>query len=62
MAIAPTCDLCGAELKKFGAILLSPPKGRAAEKLHACVGCWQKKVEPMVRPAARAKKKKKTAR
>lgn len=57
MAIAPTCDLCGAELKKFGAILLSPPKGRAAEKLHACVDCWQKKVEPMVRPAPRQAKK-----
>jgi hypothetical protein len=58
MAIAPTCDLCGAELKKFGAILLSPPKGRAAEKLHACVDCWQKKVKPMVKAEKKPKKKK----
>lgn len=62
MAIAPTCDLCAAELKAFGAILLSPPKGRAAEKLHACVDCWKKKIAPMVKPAPRAAKKKKTAR
>jgi hypothetical protein len=55
MAIAPTCDLCGAELTAFGAILLSPPKGRAAEKLHACAGCW-KKITPMVRPARSLRK------
>lgn len=58
MSIAPPCDLCGAELKKFGAILLSPPKGRVAQKLHACAGCWAKKVAPMVRP----QRKKKTAK
>ncbi len=59
MAIAPVCDLCGAELKAFGAILLSPPKGRAAQKLHACADCWKERIAPMVRPARATKKSRK---
>jgi hypothetical protein len=53
MSIAPVCDLCGAELKEFGAILLSPPKGRRAEKLHACAACWKRKIAPLVKPPRR---------
>jgi hypothetical protein len=26
--ITPECDICHKELKKFGGILLSPPKGK----------------------------------
>lgn len=44
MAIKPTCDFCGKELREFGAILLGPPdKNGKVEKYHICVGCYQKK-------------------
>ena len=41
MAIKPTCDKCGEELKEFGAILLSPPdKQNKVTKFHICKKCY----------------------
>lgn len=42
MAIKPVCKNCKKELKKFGAILLSPPdkKGKV-EKFHICESCYK---------------------
>jgi hypothetical protein len=42
MAIKPTCDMCGEELKEFGGILLSPPQGILVKKFHLCVDCYTK--------------------
>jgi hypothetical protein len=43
MAIKPACDSCGKELKKFGAILLSPPsKSKAVKKFHLCENCYRR--------------------
>jgi len=41
MAIKPKCDKCGQELKEFGGILLSPPKGRIVKKFHLCKNCYR---------------------
>ncbi len=40
MAIKPKCDKCGKELKEFGGILLSPPKGNDVKKFHLCRKCY----------------------
>lgn len=44
--IRPICDKCGEELKKFGAILLGPPKRKKKKykvvKYHICVKCYKK--------------------
>ena len=43
MAIQPNCNKCGAELKEFGAILLSPPDSNdSVKKYHLCVDCFDK--------------------
>ena len=48
MAIKPKCYLkisphCEGELKKFGAILLSPPDGKnRVKKYHICVACYKR--------------------
>ena len=44
--IKPKCDLkmckdCEGELKQFGAILLSSPKGHTVKKYHVCVPCFE---------------------
>lgn len=41
MAIKPKCNKCGKELKEFGAILLSPPKGNIVKKFHLCKKCYR---------------------
>ncbi|MEK7630409.1 MAG: hypothetical protein AAB417_00040 [Patescibacteria group bacterium] len=41
MAIKPKCDKCKKELKEFGGILLSPPKGNTVKKFHLCKKCYQ---------------------
>jgi len=41
MAIKPKCDKCGMELKEFGGILLSPPKGHIVKKFHLCKVCYR---------------------
>jgi hypothetical protein len=42
MAIKPTCDKCGKELKEFGGILLSPPDNdRKVSKYHLCKDCYE---------------------
>jgi len=43
--IKPVCDLklsknCEGELKQFGAILFSPPKGKTCIKYHVCKQCF----------------------
>ncbi len=49
--IKPTCDLCGKELKRYGAILFSPPKTRfigeksTCEKYHICTHCFEKIIK-----------------
>ena len=44
MAITPTCDNCGQELTKYGAIILSPPDvDGKVKKFHICTDCY---VEP----------------
>ena len=42
MAIKPICNKCKKELKKFGAILFSPPdkKGKV-KKFHICENCYK---------------------
>lgn len=41
MAIKPTCDKCGEELKDFGGILLSPPNEKSeVKKYHLCKACY----------------------
>jgi len=41
MAINPRCDMCGNELKEFGAIVLSPPDEQSrVDKFHVCVYCY----------------------
>lgn len=42
MAIRPKCDKCKKELKKFGALLFSPPVKNVVKKFHMCVACWKK--------------------
>lgn len=43
MAITPTCDKCGEELRDFGGILLSPPNdGDMVKKYHICKVCYEK--------------------
>jgi len=40
--IAPTCDRCGDELDRPGALVVSPPlwgPGRV-QKYHVCYDCW----------------------
>lgn len=40
--IKPVCVVCDKELKKFGAILLSPPnEDNLVEKFHICVSCFE---------------------
>ncbi len=41
MSIKPKCDKCGEELKKFGGILLSPPKKNMVKKFHLCTKCYR---------------------
>lgn len=42
MSIKPKCDVCEKELKKFGAILLSPPdKLGKVRKFHICNECYK---------------------
>jgi len=41
MAIKPKCDFCKRELKKFGAILLSPPNKNNVKKFHICRKCYK---------------------
>lgn len=36
------CDVCDKELKKFGALLFSPPRGFTVKKFHICVECYKK--------------------
>ena len=48
MAIRPKCDRCGRELKKFGAILLSPPDEQSTvKKYHICIECYAVFLEDM---------------
>lgn len=47
MAIKPSCDKCGNELKEFGALLFSPPKGSAVKKFHLCKACYTKIAKEM---------------
>ena len=48
MAIQPKCDRCGKELKKFGAILLSPPDEQSTvKKFHICVDCYEELLKKM---------------
>lgn len=48
MAIRPTCDKCGKELKAFGAILLSPPDEQSTvKKYHICVDCYSILIKEM---------------
>lgn len=45
MAITPTCDICGKELKDFGAIVLSPPdKQGMVDKFHVCQTCYKGQI------------------
>ena len=45
MAIKPRCDKCKKELRGFGGILLSPPKGDMVEKFHLCKKCYAELLE-----------------
>ncbi|MBU4082407.1 hypothetical protein KKB98_00425 [Patescibacteria group bacterium] len=48
MAIKPKCNKCKKELKKFGAILLSPPdKKDLVKKFHLCQFCYKEIVNKM---------------
>lgn len=47
MSIKPKCDSCKKELKKFGGILLSPPKKGMVKKFHLCVACYDKLLKEM---------------
>lgn len=42
MSIKPFCDMCKKELKEFGGILFSPPKGKIVKKFHICKPCYMK--------------------
>jgi len=42
MAIKPICNKCKKELKKFGAILFSPPdRNGKVQKIHICENCYK---------------------
>jgi hypothetical protein len=36
------CDACGKELKRFGALLFSPPEENYTRKWHICESCYDK--------------------
>ena len=41
--IKPKCKMCKAELKRFGAVLLSPPVSKdIVYKYHLCIVCYNK--------------------
>lgn len=43
MAIKPKCNMCGIELKEYGAILLSPPDSNdSVKKYHICAQCFER--------------------
>lgn len=46
--IDPRCDICGEELKEFGAILLSPPNDINVNKYHICIKCFDEKIEVLI--------------
>ena len=39
--IYPICDICGKDLKEFGAICFSPPNKKGyCKKYHICILCF----------------------
>lgn len=47
--IEPICDVCGENLKDFGAILISPPIIDVCVKQHICKDCFEKQIIPLLK-------------
>lgn len=51
--ISVTCNLCGEKLDKPGALLFGYPESyregcTITIKYHACVNCWDSKIQPLL--------------
>lgn len=47
--ITPVCDICGEDMKEFGALIFSPPIIDQVVKQHICIHCYISKIIPLLK-------------